>query len=162
MKTLIIAEIVYLLSTWFEYLSISSAFKANQRQADKEGKMPLDKLVLSGPRISYSLSAFFGALALVGAYYLSTLVAGSAVYLVFTVSLIIGFLIRNVCYSRLSNWYYQYKQYQAIQAGKHSIQGTIQNSSVGAGNPNPANPLDNFASEEEVAKAMDRLGGKHE
>lgn len=133
MKLFLGIQLVYLVTIWFEYFSLASAYRANQRLAKAEDRLPLSKEALNKSRIGYLFEWIFGALGLACAYpLLGISTFGVAL---FVLSLFPLFIIRNVMYSLIANIYYnkkfkEYKEslnveraYHYPEAPKNSVKG---------------------------------------
>lgn len=117
-------EGLYLVTIWFEYFSITQAYRLNQKLAKQQDKIPLTSQIIVKERIGYFLEWLFGALAIWGASYLIYL--GTFGFIYFIIALFPLFFIRNFLYSFVANLYYdhqQAKQLQHYQQVKNATQG---------------------------------------
>lgn len=107
MKLFWFVQAVYFITILFEYYSVASAYRANQREASKQDKVMLSGQVLNQQRVTYSLEWLVGALLMTPVLFLVNRLNLGA--LAFTAVLIPLFLARNVIYSFMSHIYLSYQ-----------------------------------------------------
>lgn len=104
--TLIALELMYAVTIWFEYYSVTQAYKANQRLAQEQDRLPLSNEILNKEKIGYFLEWSVGALLIWGLSYLLYLPYG---LVWFVLALFPAFIVRNLVYSIIANLYYAHQ-----------------------------------------------------
>ena len=106
--TIIATEVVYFITIMGEYISVSTAFKMNQRLAKASDRIPLSDEIFNKERLGYLLEWFFGAIVILGMGYFLAMnnVIGWTIYIL---GMLVGFFVRNILYSTIANKYYQKK-----------------------------------------------------